>query len=316
MKTAPDCLPCLLSQTLDAARFATPNPATHAQVTHQALGALAALDPDQSPPAAVQTIQRLLRQSLHNDDPYRAAKQRFNALALRLLPRLRTAIERTDDPFGAATRFAIAGNVIDLGVFSRLGEEETETAILRALTLPFHGDLAAFAHAVGSARRILYLTDNAGEIVLDRLLIERLPADRVTVAVRGAPVLNDATLADAETAGLTELATVIANGSDAPGTLLDDCSPAFREAFAAADLIIAKGQGNFESLADVTANTYFLLQVKCRLIARHLGRNYGDQVLWHAPRIPRSTRAATGPRHRSRILSVSAPSGPAQLPSS
>ncbi len=299
MKTEPDCLPCLLSQTLAAARFATPNPATHAQVTHQALGALAALDPEQSPPAAVQTIQRLLRQTLHDDDPYRTAKQRFNALALRLLPRLRTAIDHTDDPFGAAVRFAITGNVIDLGIFTHLGEEEVETAILRALKLPFFGDLAGFAQAVGSARRILYLTDNAGEIVLDRLLIERLPAGRVTVAVRGAPVLNDATLADAQAAGLPDLATVIDNGSDAPGTLLEDCNETFSTAFAEADLIIAKGQGNYESLADVSAPLHFLLQVKCRLLARRLGRSLGEQVLWSSPRAQGSIRrAASGVRRR------------------
>ena len=123
------------------------------------------------------------------------------------------------------------------------------------------------------------LADNAGEIVFDRLLIEQLPIDRVTVAVRGYPVINDATLDDAETAGLTDIVDVISNGSDAPGTLLDDCSEAFRSRFEEADLIIAKGQGNYETLAQSPRPIFFLLRVKCPVVARDLDYPVGSMVV-------------------------------------
>ncbi|HSL95369.1 MAG TPA: ARMT1-like domain-containing protein, partial [Thermoleophilia bacterium] len=114
---------------------------------------------------------------------------------------------------------------------------------------------------------------------IDGLLIEQLPRDRVVVAVRGAPVLNDATLADARAAGLDALAAVIGNGSDAPGTVLSDCSPEFRRVFAEADVIVSKGQGNYESLSDFEAPVFFLLKVKCPLAARHAGLPLGAHAL-------------------------------------
>jgi hypothetical protein len=125
----------------------------------------------------------------------------------------------------------------------------------------------------------LYLADNAGEIVFDGLLIAQLPRDRVTLAVRGAPILNDATLEDARAAGLGEMALLVDNGSDAPGTLLDECGPVFREAYRQADLVIAKGQGNFESLSGEGGTIFFLFSVKCPVIADHSGHPQGTQVL-------------------------------------
>ena len=138
-------------------------------------------------------------------------------------------------PWDVAVRLAAAGNVMDLGR-SRPDESEIRIALEHCLTEPFDGSPAEFAEAVAAAKRILYLTDNAGEIVFDRLLIEQMPREKVTVAVRGSPVINDATRLDAETAGLTELVPVIDNGSDAPGTTLADCSEPFQRHFAEADL--------------------------------------------------------------------------------
>lgn len=283
MKTDPDCLPCLLRQSIAAARHATQNQAVRTRLAHQTLGALAALDFNQPPVTAVQTIQRLLRAATGCDDPYAAAKSRYNQLALDLLPRLRARIDRASDPFAAAVRLAIAANIIDLGAFTHLDESVAQAALTHAFEAPFHGDIDTLRRAVDRAQRILYLADNAGEIVLDRLLIERLPIGRVTVAVRGAPVLNDATLADAESTGLTDLVPVMANGSDAPGTLLADCSPVFRDTFRKADLIVAKGQGNFETLSDTAPGVFFLLQVKCRPIADQVHSALGDHVLWRSP---------------------------------
>jgi len=131
------------------------------------------------------------------------------------------------------------------------------------------------------AKSILYLADNAGEIVFDRLLIEQLPRERVTVAVRGAPILNDVTWVDATTVGVDTLVKVIDNGSDAPGTVLADCSDAFQKQFAEADLIISKGQGNFETLSDSPENIFFLFKAKCPVVADQVGCPVGTQVLHH-----------------------------------
>ena len=143
----------------------------------------------------------------------------------------------------------------------------------------FSGDRVAFRDSVEKARKILYLADNAGEIALDRLLIEQLSPSKVTLVVRGAPVLNDATLIDAATVGLDEIVEIIDNGSDAPGTILDDCSPEFLRRYEDADLIIAKGQGNYESLSDENRNIFFLFKVKCRVIAAHARHPIGSHLM-------------------------------------
>jgi len=283
MKTAADCIPCLLRRTLEAARFATADPMAHDHFVQQALGALAGLDREQSPPAAEQTIQRLLRQATRVADPYQAAKRRCTTLALGLLPGLAEAVRRAADPFGAAVRLAIAGNGIDPGANGGLVEAEMSDTIRSALEEPLFGDLDVFRQTVSHAARILYLADNAGEIVLDRLLLERLPAGRVTLVVRGAAVLDDATREDAEAAGVPAWVNVIDNGSDAPGTLLADCSAGFRRAFREADVVIAKGQGNFESLSDAAPGAFFLFRITCPAVAAHVGRPEGSLMLWRSP---------------------------------
>jgi uncharacterized protein with ATP-grasp and redox domains len=133
------------------------------------------------------------------------------------------------------------------------------------------------------ARSILYLGDNAGEIVFDKVLIESLPyRDKITYVVRGEPVLNDVTMHDAEEVGLCGLVEVIDNGSDAPGTILEDCSPEFRGRFAAADLVVSKGQGNYESLSCVPhRQVCFLFLMKCAAVAADAGGKVGDlAVVW------------------------------------
>lgn len=279
MKTSFDCIPCFTRQGLDAARMVTDDEAVHEQLLREVLRAVAEMDLRRSPPAMGQCIHRLIRNLTGQSDPYREAKDRLNRLALDMYPGLQARVARSASPLETAVRLAIAGNVMDLGVNSRLAEEGVHEAIDEALRAPVHGDAAAFAEAVSSARDILFLADNAGEIVFDRLLIERLPLERVTVAVKGSPVINDATMKDATAVGLGELVEVIDNGSDAPGTILDDCSEAFRQRFDQADLIIAKGQGNYETLNEADKDIFFILKAKCPVIARDLGCPIGSPVL-------------------------------------
>jgi len=181
-----------------------------------------------------------------------------------------------------ATRLAIAGNMIDTAINGNISEADVHQAVQQALSEPFYREQERFHQAVAKARSILYLADNAGEIAFDRLLIEQISPERVTLVVRGTPVLNDATLVDAQAVGLDAIVEIIDNDSDAPGTLLDDCSQEFRRRFAGADLIIAKGQGNYESLRNQPGNLFFLFKIKCPLVANHLMQPVGTQVLAHA----------------------------------
>ena len=279
MNTCLDCLPCIFRQTLDAARRVSDDPAFHERVARQVAAWIHAADLKESPPVMAQRLHRFLKGVTGIEDPYAAAKARDNALALSLLPELRERLARSPEPFALAVSLAIAGNLIDLGPKSDLTADEVVGSIRRVEEAPFSGDVAALRRRAASAHSILYLADNAGEIVLDRLLIEALGSERVTVAVRGAPVLNDATLADAQTAGLRELVRVISNGADVPGTVLSECSAEFRERFDRADLVIAKGQGNFETLSDAPRDICFLFKVKCPVIAARVGLTLGTQAM-------------------------------------
>ena len=278
MHTALDCVPCFARQALGAARHVTNDPRIHERILRDTLHETAKMDFAQGPPALGQIINRLLRKMTGVEDPYRAVKDDYNKMALAMLPELERRVLKSPDPLRTALRLAIAGNAIDLGANSNLTEAEARQSIACAESESFHGDLDDFRHAVTEAQRILYLADNAGEIVFDRLLIQQLPTDRVTVAVRGSPVLNDATRRDAEVAGLCEQVEVIDNGSDAPGTILEDCNDSFRRRFEEANLIISKGQGNFETLSEAKNNIYFLFKAKCHVIANLVGVKVGVHV--------------------------------------
>jgi uncharacterized protein with ATP-grasp and redox domains len=275
-----DCIPCFVRQALDSARLATDDEQIHEKVVREVLRLAADLDMSQSPPAIGHRIHRLIRKLIDNADPYRELKQRFNRLALRLCAELEERVRISRDPLETAIRLAIAGNIIDLGVKTSIRESDVEGIIRDCLTTDFDGQqIEKFRNSVSRAGKILYLADNAGEIVFDRLLIQQLPAEKVTVAVKGAPVINDATIEDAEFAGLTEMVEVIDNGSDVPGTILETCSQAFRDRFKDADLIVAKGQGNYETLSDVDKDIFFILKVKCPVLARDLGCEVGEMIL-------------------------------------
>jgi len=203
VRTSLDCLPCLVRQALDSGRLASPDPAVSEQLVRDVLARLAESDLRLSPPALAQVIHRRLRELIGVDDVYRPAKERLNRVALGLREELETALAAAEDPFDLAVRLAIAGNVIDLGVSGDVSESDVRQSVEQALREPVRGRVDDLCRSVERAGRILYLADNAGELVFDRLLIGQIGPERVTLAVRGAPVLNDATLEDARAAGLT-----------------------------------------------------------------------------------------------------------------
>jgi uncharacterized protein with ATP-grasp and redox domains len=280
----------------------TDDAAIHERLLRRLLRGVSKMDLRQPPPVMGQYIHRLIRRLTGQDDPYRQIKQRHNRLALELYPKLRTIVRESADPFETALRLAIAGNVIDLGANPGLDDACVSEGIEHALSARLDGDVHALEHAVAQAQRILYLADNAGEIAFDRLLLEQMPVERATVAVRGSPVINDATIADTQAAGIPGLVEVIDNGSDAPGTILEDCGTEFRRRFDRADLIIAKGQGNYETLSDVPKDIFFVLKAKCPVIADHLGCRVGSLILRRSVHAP---GAALGAPHSATVDSVS-----------
>lgn len=280
MRTYFDCIPCFVRQVLDSVRMTTDDEQNQEKVLREALYLGSKMDLSQSPPAMAQKIHRFIREITGVKDPYLEVKNRFNKLALQMYPELKQQVETSADPLETAVRLAIAGNIIDFGVNSVVEQSQVEKTIAESLTEPLDMEaMEEFREARSQAEDILYLGDNSGEIVFDRLLIEQLPYEKITFAVKGGPILNDATIEDAQVAGLTDIVNVIDNGSDAPGTILESCSEAFRRRFDKSDLIIAKGQGNFETLCDVDKNLFFMLRPKCVVLARHLGCEIGSLVL-------------------------------------
>ncbi|QHI69459.1 damage-control phosphatase ARMT1 family protein [Tichowtungia aerotolerans] len=279
MKTCLDCLPCFVRQILDAGRLISEDPAVHEEILRESLQDLANENWNNTPPVIAQRLHKKLKTKTGINDLYRDQKKAHNELALHLLPKLRADVSTSDDPLTSAAHFAIAGNIIDLGAKNGLSENEVLSAVEHASEEPLEGDLDAFRTAVENAESILYLGDNAGEIVFDRLLIEQLGPERVTLAVRGAPILNDALEEDARLAGLHDLVPIIGNGNDVPGTDLEQCNDKFRALFNSADLVISKGQGNFETLNENPRQIFFLFKVKCPMVANASGQPLGTHVL-------------------------------------
>jgi uncharacterized protein with ATP-grasp and redox domains len=222
---------------------------------------------DEIPPITASAIHALIREQSGNDDPYREAKAEATAHALSLYPKLKAMIADADDPLETAVRLAIAGNIIDLGVSEQYDLEASIERVL--ITTPAINHITSLKQALAKATHVLFLADNAGETVMDRLLIEQLNIP-VTYVVKGGPAVNDATREDATAAGLDDVCEVIDHGAATLGTLLEQCSDAFRQRFNAAELIIAKGMANYESLSGSRAGLFFLLQAKCAVVAADL----------------------------------------------
>jgi uncharacterized protein with ATP-grasp and redox domains len=279
MKTYLDCFPCMLRQALEAARMAGADVEQQRAVLNRVMELLAVVPVDNTPAETGYHVHRIVREMTGDKDPYKLVKEEATGKALPLLPRLREIVAQADDPLEQAARIAIAGNIIDLAPGVQFTLEAT---LERVLHQPFAiNDLEALRQALSQAGSILYLADNAGETVFDRVLIETLEQP-VIYAVKGGPTLNDATREDAVAAGLEEVAEIVSTGSDAPGTVLESCSPAFRQLYDQAELIIAKGQANHEALDEGGRRLFFLLQVKCPVLGREVGAEPGSIVLKQA----------------------------------
>jgi uncharacterized protein with ATP-grasp and redox domains len=277
MRTYLDCYPCFLRQALSAARQVGADDAQQHTIMGQTLALLQTLPPGKTPPEIAYAVHRIVRERMGHSDPYRDLKAHSTRTALALYPRLKDLVAESADPLETAVRLSIAGNIIDFALSDELAD--LWTTVERVLVAPFAiDDLAALREVLDTADRVLYLADNAGETVFDRVLIEALTLP-VIYTVKGSPTLNDATREDALAAGLETCATLIDNGSDAPGTILSLCSEDFRRVYAVAPLVIAKGQANYETLNEAGPRVFCLLQIKCPVIARDLNALVGSVIV-------------------------------------
>jgi damage-control phosphatase, subfamily I len=284
MKTHLDCIPCFLRQTIEAARQITTDAQVHEQLVREVLRMGAELDLGQAPPLVGQLIRRRLRDLTGVKDPLPGGQASIQSTGDGRVARDRRDRETVARSLARRRKASHRRRCDRHGVAADLTDADVREALLGSADAHFHGDEQKFRDEVADAKQILYLADNVGKIAVDWLLIEQLGLKRVTLAVRGGPVLNDATIVDADEVGMRELVEVIDNGSDVAGTALKDCSPHFRQRFHTADLIIAKGQGNFETLSDVAANIFFLFKVKCPVLSRHVGMPLGNLALLHQGR--------------------------------
>jgi len=266
----------MLRASLTAARLAGAGEEVQWAILREVMSLLAERLPGRPPIEVSPEAQRTVRRLTGVEDPFAEAKRHANRELQVLLPRLRAEVQAADDPLAYLLRLSAAGNAVDLGA-------RTSYRLAEVTQVGRWGrfDYPVFLEYLERAGEVLLIADNAGEIVLDRLLCEELSrrGKRVTVAVRAAPTLNDATREDAEEVGLPKVAEVITTGQDHPGVFLPRVSPEFLEAFRGADLVIAKGMGNFEGLSDESGPLFFLLQAKCAPVARELGVEVGELVL-------------------------------------
>jgi damage-control phosphatase, subfamily I len=276
MKTYLDCLPCFLSQALRAARIATDDEKRIKDVLSEVGMMLRDIPLESTPPESGKRIYHKVSEITGNPDPYRKMKIESTEKALSLYPSLKDRVEESDDRLLTAIRIAIAGNVIDFGANCNFDlEKEIDNVLQKDFAVC---DYAEFRDRLNKTDGILYIGDNAGECVFDRILIEEMKKP-VTYAVRSVPVINDATYEDAELAGIDRVASILPSGTDAPGAILGTCSAEFRDVYGRADFIISKGQGNYEALSDEKRPISFLLKTKCHVIAADVGVDNGSIVL-------------------------------------
>ncbi len=271
-----------MRQALEAARFVTDDEKVQKKLLKKVLIELDGINWDTSPPEIAHVVHRIVRKASGIDDPYRDVKRRYNDIALKMYPNLKGMVDRSPTPLLTALRLAIAGNIIDYGVGSNFDLDRT---ILDVLEKKFKiHDLSEFMRTLKTANDLTYLADNAGEIVFDKILIETIleeyDIDKILFVIKNEPIINDATEEDAIYVGIDEIPSIefLQVGFDVLGNGMKYPSEEFWTILTQSDMVIGKGQGNYELLSD-RGKIFFLLMAKCPVIAKDLGVSIGDIIL-------------------------------------
>jgi uncharacterized protein with ATP-grasp and redox domains len=288
MRTYLDCIPCFYRQALDAARIAGADELIQKKIIDELSQLIPNFTLETAPPEMGRAIYSLVGKISGVKDPFKEIKENSNKFALKLYPKLKQEINISEDRLLATVKLSIIGNIIDYGANNSLNVvEEIDHLFQGNFTINNENSSTTFKYnqfkeSLNKIDTIIYLADNAGEVVFDRLLIEELVEElgkQVIYVVRGKPIINDALIEDAIFCGINKVAKITSSGSDAPGTIMKYCSSEFIELYQNAELIISKGQGNYEALSEEDKLIFFLFKAKCSVIAENAGCNVGDMVL-------------------------------------
>ena len=283
MKTHLECIPCFIKQSLEAARMATDDEEIHEKVLKKVMKHLETISFSNSPPELSRDVHKIIKTITKSKDPYRKVKDQSNQKAKNLYPHLKKLVDEADDPLLMAVKLAIVGNVIDFGTSNRFNlGDMIDNAVKKKFVDEAYPQ---FKKTLEQANTILYLADNSGEIFFDKLLIEKLTkrGKDITYVVKANPIINDVLVEDAKFAGMDKLATIMEGDAgqkrSAPGMVLSYVSKEFQEKLRSSDMVISKGQGNYESLSGIDREVFFLLMVKCPLVAQDIGTEMAQLVL-------------------------------------
>ena len=283
MKVHLDCIPCFLKQSLEAARMATDDEEVHTIVIKEVLKHLESINFEKSPPELSREVHRIIRTITKSNDPYKKVKDESNEMVKKIFDHLKEKIKKSDDPLITSIKLAIVGNVIDFGTMNRFNVDDM---IKNALERDFDdNDYPLFKKDLDKADSIMYLADNSGEIFFDRLLIEELKkkGKKITYVVKQNPIINDVLTEDTNEAGIDKIANVITydkgQNISTPGVVMDFASDEFKEKFEKSDMVISKGQGNYEGLSSTYRRVFFLLVAKCPLVANDIESSVGKLIL-------------------------------------
>ena len=280
MEATLDCLECIVAQALRAARVATDDVDTQRRILNEVVVRIPAMDARKSPAELSLAAYDITRDLTGVEDPYRDLKRAQNTFALKMEDELRAMVLASDAPLETALHLSAAGNIIDLGV-QHAEDVDVRGAIEQVLRERFAVDHTdAFRESLAKAKDLLFLLDNAGEIVFDKILIEELKKyATVTAVAKGGPMINDVMMEDAEQVGLTAVCDVVDNGGAFVGSPLGLVPASFLGRMRAADMIVGKGQGNYETVDVFDGDVFLILRAKCEVIARHMGVKYGQVAL-------------------------------------
>jgi uncharacterized protein with ATP-grasp and redox domains len=295
MKTYIDCVPCFFRQAIEASKMAGVSKIKQKNIIDELAGLLRKMPFDMSPPEAARLIYKIVHKYAQKKDVYKKIKDKSNLLGLQMYERLKNKVLRSKNPLFKAVEVAIAGNIIDYGAKNHcdvdrelakmFSSKKTEKSRKRQKIF----DYKKFASCLKKSKDIIYLADNAGETVFDRVLIEQIkknyPDKNIIYVVKDRPVINDALKHDAYFCGIDKSAHILSSGSDAPGTVLSLCSDEFLERFGKAHMIISKGQGNFEALSASKNPIFFLFMIKCAVISNIVGAEIGQRILMSNQRL-------------------------------
>jgi uncharacterized protein with ATP-grasp and redox domains len=281
MKIKLDCIPCFQRQALEAARFVNSDIKLHEKILRQVIAVLENLDWTGTPPEMAHEVHQIVKKECNENDPYKVVKKQYNDLALSLYPDLKDIVDESADPLFTAICLAIAGNIIDFGASSQFDLNET---ISKVLEKDFAiNDFDDFLETLEKSKVLLYLVDNSGEIVFDKILLETILKDyqinKILLGIKGAPIINDALQEDAEYVGIEKMPGVelIKIGIGLKNTGVERNSKEFQDILTKSDIVISKGQGNYEALSKYN-NIFFLLMAKCPVIADDLNVKIGDII--------------------------------------